>query len=43
MVSGGTVQLFTDKTKTVPEATTPFDWGEVEGVNIHGVWISRQS
>ena len=27
----------------VPEATTPFDWREVEDVNIHGVWISRQS
>ena len=39
MVSCGTVQLFTNKTEVVLEATTLFDWGEVQGINIHGIWI----
>ena len=33
------VQLFTDEAKVVSEAMAPFDWGEVQGINVHGVWI----
>ena len=39
-VLGGTVQLFANETKTVLEAMTSLDWREIEGVNIHGIWIS---
>ena len=39
MVSCGAVWLFTDEAKAVLEAMAPFDWGEVQGVDVHGVWI----
>ena len=34
-----TVWLFTDKAEAVSEATASFDWREVQGVDIHGVWV----
>ena len=34
-----TVQLFTNKAEAVLEAAAPFNWGQVQGINIHGVWI----
>ena len=39
VVSHGTVQLFANEAEAVSKATTPFDWGEVKGVDIHGIWI----
>ena len=39
VVSCGTIQLFTDEAKVVSEAVAPFNWGEVQGINVHGVWI----
>ena len=39
VVPSGTVQLFTDEAQAVSKAAAPFDWGEVQGINVHGVWI----
>ena len=39
VVPGGTVWLFTNETKVVSETTAPFNRGEVQGVDVHGVWI----
>ena len=39
VVLHGTVQLFTNKAEAVSEAAAPFDWGWVQGINIHGIWI----
>ena len=43
MISGGAIQFFADKEKTVMKATASFDGGEVQCVNIHGVWVSRRA
>ena len=39
VIPGGTVGLFAHETETVPEALTSLYWGEVEGINVHGVLI----
>ena len=26
----------------VLEAAAPFDWGEIQGINVHGIWIMNQ-
>ena len=39
VVFRGAVWLFTDKAKAVSEAAASFYWAEVQGVDIHGVWI----
>ena len=39
VVPHGTVWLFADETKTISEAAAPFDWGKVQDVDIHSVWI----
>ena len=41
VVPGGTVQLFADKTEAVSKAAALFDGGQVECINIHGVWVVR--
>ena len=43
VVSCGTIQLFTDEAKVVSEAVAPFNWGEVQGIDIHGIWIMSQA
>ena len=37
------VRLFTDEAKAILEATAPFDWREVQGINVHGVWIMTRA
>ena len=39
VIPRGTVQLFTNEAEAVSEAVAPFNWGEVQGINIHGIWI----
>ena len=39
VVPHGTVWLFTDEAQTVSEAAASFDWGEIQSINVHGVWI----
>ena len=39
VVPGGTVWLFTNKTKVVLETAAPFNRGEVQGVDVHGVLV----
>ena len=43
MISGGAIRFFADKAKVVAKAMASFDGGEVQCVNIHGVWISRRA
>ena len=43
VVPCGTVRLFTDEAQTVSEAAAPFDWGEIQSVNIHGVWVMNRA
>ena len=38
-----TVWLFADEAQTVLEAAAPFNWGEVQGINVHGVWIMNRA
>ena len=40
MVPGRTVWLFTNKTEVILEAAPSFNRGEVQGIDIHGIWIS---
>ena len=39
VVPCGTIQLFTNKAEAILEAVAPFDWGEIQGVNVHSIWI----
>ena len=39
VVPCGTVWLFADKAKAALEAVAPFNWGEIQGIDIHGIWI----
>ena len=39
VVPYGTIQLFTNEAEAVSEAAAPFDWGEIQSVDVHGVWI----
>ena len=41
VVLGRTVRLFADKTEAVPEASATFDRGQVQCIDIHGIWVSR--
>ena len=43
MVPCGTVWLFTNKAQAVSETVAPFNGGEIQGVNVHGVWIMSQA
>ena len=43
VVSGGTVQFFTDKAETVVEAAASVDGREVQCIDVHGIWIMRES
>ena len=43
MISGGAIRFFADKAKAVVKAMASFDGGEVQCVNIHGIWISRRA
>ena len=39
VVPGGTVQLFKNKAETIVHAVALFNGGQVQGINVHGVWI----
>ena len=39
MAPSRTIQLLTNKVKTVSETAAPFNGGEIQGVNVHGSWI----
>ena len=39
MVPCGTIWLFTNEAEADSEAAAPFDWGEIQSVDVHGVWI----
>ena len=39
MIPCRTIWLFANKVEVVSETAAPFDWGEIQSVNIHGVWI----
>ena len=43
MVPGRTVRLFTDKAEAVLKTTASFDGGQVECIDIHGVWVVRRA
>ena len=43
VVPSGTVQLFTDEAKAIVEAVALFDRGEIQSIDVHGVWISSWS
>ena len=34
-----TIWLFANEAKMVTEAMAPFDRGEIQGVDVHGVWV----
>ena len=40
VVPSGIVQLFTDGAKAIAEAMALFNRGEVQSLNVHGVWVS---
>ena len=42
-VPGRIVWLFANKAKMVSKALAPFDRGEVQGVDIHSVWVLIRS
>ena len=42
MVPRGTVWLFANEAQVILEAAAPFNWGKVQGVNVHGIWILNQ-
>ena len=39
MVPCGTVRLLTDEAQMVSEAAAPFNWGEIQSINVHGIWV----
>ena len=39
MIPCGAVWLFTNKAEVVAETVAPFNWGEIQGIDIHGIWI----
>ena len=39
MIPCRAVWLFADEAKMVSEAAAPFNWGEVQGINIHSIWV----
>ena len=43
VVPGGAIWLFTDKTEVVSKAATSFNRGQVQGIDVHGMWISGRA
>ena len=39
VISGGTVQFFTNKTESVTKAAASLNRREVQCVDVHGIWV----
>ena len=42
VVSGRAIWLLTDKTESISKTAASFNGGKIQGINIHGIWVSSQ-